>query len=233
MSLSLVLLPAMLCDEDLYAPQIQGLRDLVEPRPLVVAAADMPTAVATVLEWAPLRFVLAGTSYGGSLALEIAIAAPDRVLGLWLMGCNPGAPRDPDGADRLRRRVQAGDFEAVVEELGARSVFAAGPNTDAARDTFRTMARRLGPETFLRQHATLFGRSDRRDALAHIACPALLTWGREDTFSDVAHASLMASRIPNAKLVVLDACGHLPTLEQPAATTKVARAWLERIEAGA
>jgi len=42
----------------------------------------------------------------------------------------------------------------------------------------------------------------------------------------------MASRIPNADLVVLDACGHLPTLEQPAATTKVARAWLERIEAG-
>jgi len=42
----------------------------------------------------------------------------------------------------------------------------------------------------------------------------------------------MASRIPDADLVVLDACSHLPTLEQPAATTKVARAWLERIEAG-
>lgn len=44
-------------------------------------------------------------------------------------------------------------------------------------------------------------------------------------------ASLMASCIPNADLVVLDACGHLPTLEQPAAATKVARAWLERLEA--
>ena len=233
MSPSLILLPAMLCDDDLYAPQTESLRDLVEARPLVVAAADMTEAVARVLQQAPPRFVLAGTSYGGSLALEVALAAPDRVLGLWLMGCYPGAPRDPEGADRLRQRVQAGEFAAVVAELGDRSVFAAGPNADAARDTFRTMARRLGPKTFLRQHATLSGRQDRRDALAHIACPALLTWGREDAFSDVGHASLMASRIPNAELVVLDACGHLPTLEQPAATTKVARAWLERIEAGA
>ena len=204
MSPSLVLLPAMLCDGDLYAPQTESLRDLVESRPLVVAAADMTEAVARVLQQAPARFVLAGTSYGGSLALEVALAAPDRVLGLWLMGCNPEAPRDPEGADRLRQRVQAGEF----------------------------LARRLGAETFLRQHATLFGRPDRRGDLARIECPTLLTWGREDAFSDVGHASLMASRIPNAELVVLDACGHLPTLEQPAAITKVARAWLERIEAG-
>jgi len=160
--------------------------------------------VSPSLVQSPPRFVLAGTSYGGSLALEVALAAPDRVLGLWLMGCNPEAPRDPEGADRLRQRVQAGEF----------------------------LARRLGAETFLRQHATLFGRPDRRGDLARIECPTLLTWGREDAFSDVGPASLMASRIPDADLVVLDACSHLPTLEQPAATTKVARAWLERIEAG-
>jgi pimeloyl-ACP methyl ester carboxylesterase len=231
MSPSLVLLPAMLCDDDLYTLQTESLRDLVEARPLVVAAADMTEAVARVLQHAPPRFVLAGTSYGGSLALEVALAAPDRVIGLWLMGCNPGAPRDPEGADRLRQRVQAGEFSAVVEELGARSVFPAGPNAAAAREAFRTMARRLGAETFLRQHATLFGRPDRRGDLARIECPTLLTWGCEDAFSDVGHASLMASRIPNADLVVLDACGHLPTLEQPTATTGVARTWLARIEA--
>ena len=233
MSPSLILLPAMLCDGDLYAPQTTSLRDLVESRPLVVAAADMTEAVTRVLQQAPPRFALAGTSYGGSLALEVALAAPDRVLGLWLMGCNPGAPRNPEGADRLRQRVQAGEFAAVVEELGDRSVFAAGPNAATTRETFRTMARRLGAETFLRQHATLFGRQDRRGDLARIECPTLLTWGREDAFSEVGHASLMASRIPNADLVVFGECGHLPTLEQPAATTKVARAWLEHIEAGA
>ena len=61
MSLSLVLLPAMLCDDDLYAPQTESLRDLVEARPLVVAAADMTEAVARVLQQAPPRFALAGT----------------------------------------------------------------------------------------------------------------------------------------------------------------------------
>ena len=38
----------------------------------------------------------------------------------------------------------------------------------------------------------------------------------------------MASRIPRSDLVVLDECGHLPTLEQPEAATYAARSWLLR-----
>src|SRR5260370_37979211 len=99
----------------------------------------MTEAVARVLQQAPPRFALAGTSYGGSLALEVALAAPDRVLGLWLMGCNPGAPRDPDGADRLRRRVQAGGLAGRLEGAARRPGFAAGAHTGAGRAPFPTI----------------------------------------------------------------------------------------------
>jgi pimeloyl-ACP methyl ester carboxylesterase len=93
----LVLLPAMLCDEDLYRAQIAALGDLVESLPLVVAEAGMAESAAAVLRRAPARFVLAGTSYGASLALEVAVTAPTRVLGLWLMGCRPGC-REPSSS---------------------------------------------------------------------------------------------------------------------------------------
>ena len=115
----LVLLPAMLCDERLYRSQAAALRDLVEPLPLIVAEADLALAVDVVLREAPTRFVLAGTSYGGNLALEVARAAPARVLGLWLMGCNPGLPGDLDAGRSRSRRVQAGEFEAVLDELAS------------------------------------------------------------------------------------------------------------------
>jgi len=90
----LVLLPAMLCDGDLYRPQIEVLSDLVHPFPRVVAELSMADAARLVLRDAPSRFLLAGMSYGGCLAIEVAITAPQRVAGLWLMGCNPGPHGD-------------------------------------------------------------------------------------------------------------------------------------------
>jgi pimeloyl-ACP methyl ester carboxylesterase len=223
---SLVLLPAMLCDEELYGPQIEGLRDLVEPLPLTVAEASMAQNVAAVLRHAPERFLLAGTSYGASLALEVAVAAPARVAGLWLMGCNPGPHGDPEAGRRLGVRVRAGEFEAVVEELAERVVYGPGPNAAAGRAAVRRMAQRTGPAVFERQNASLLGRLDRRDDLAAISCPTLLLWGREDAFAEIQHGTTMAGRIPRSRLLALDDCGHLPTLEQPAAVTAAVRDWL-------
>jgi pimeloyl-ACP methyl ester carboxylesterase len=72
----------MLWDDELYHPQIEGLRDLVEPVAPTVAAPTMAEAATAVLRQAPPRFLLAGTSYGGSLALEVVARAPSRVVGM-------------------------------------------------------------------------------------------------------------------------------------------------------
>lgn len=225
-ALSLVLLPAMLCDEELYGPQIEELRDLVEPMPLVIAEASMAESAAAVLRQAPARFLLAGTSYGANLALEVVVTAPARVARLWLMGCNPGPHGDPEAGRRLGDRVQAGEFEAVVEELAGSIVYRPGPNGPAGRAAFRRMARRAGPAVFERQNASLLGRPDRRGNLPGIECPTLLVWGRDDEFAGVTHGTAMAARIPRSRLVVLDECGHLPTLERPEAVTAAVRDWL-------
>ena len=78
---TIVFLPAMLCNEELYHPQIEAFRDLVEPMVLTVAEATIAEAAAVVLQQAPPRFLLVGTSYGGSLALEVIIREPSRVAG--------------------------------------------------------------------------------------------------------------------------------------------------------
>ena len=74
---TLVLLPAMLCNDELYRPQIERVRDLVEPMTLTVAKSTMAESAAEILRRAPPKFLVAGTSYGGSLALEVvALARP-------------------------------------------------------------------------------------------------------------------------------------------------------------
>ena len=224
--LPMVCLPAMLCTGDLYEPQLHAWQDLVEPLVLTVAEATMAQAAREVLRHAPPRFLLVGTSYGGNLALEVVATAPSRVTGLWLMGCNPGPPGDPDGSRRRNSHAQRGEFDAIVDELAALIAHEGGPHAREAVDSFRRMARQTGPTVFRRQNASLLGRGDRRADLARIACPTLLVWGREDRFTPIHHGREMSARIPGARLVVLDECGHLPTLERPAATIALGREWL-------
>jgi len=224
--LPMVFLPAMLCDDELYRVQIEGLRDLVDPVAVTVAEPTIADAADAVLRQAPPQFLLAGTSYGGSLALEVVVRAPSRVIGLWLMGCSPGPHSDPAAARRRNDRVQQGEFETVVEDLAATVAYEGGPHAADATNSFRRMATRAGPAVFLRQNTSLLARPDRRADLAHITCPVLLVWGQEDRFAAVEHCHEMGARIPRARVVVLAGCGHLPTLEQPGATVATVREWL-------
>lgn len=224
--LATVFLPAMLCNGELYEQQIDAFSDLVEPLVLTVAEATMAEAARAVLRQAPPRFLMVGTSYGGNLALEVVATAPSRVAGLWLMGCVPGPPGDPDGGRLRNARVRRGEFDAIVNELATMIAHESGSHADEAVSAFRRMARRAGPAVFLRQNTSLLGRSDRRAGLACIGCPTLLVWGREDRFAPLSTGLEMSGLIRGAGLVVLDECGHLPTLEQPEATVALGREWL-------
>jgi len=231
--LTIVFLPAMLCNDELYRPQIEALRDLVDPMVLTVAEASMAESATVILQQAPPHFLLVGTSYGGSLALEVVARAPSRVVGLWLMGCRPGPHGDPTTARLRNDRVQRGEFDAVVEELATTIAYEGGPYGVSAASGFRRMARLAGPGVFLRQNTALLSRLDRRADLARIGCPALVVWGREDRFASVQHGAEMSALIPGARFVVLDGCGHLPTLERPDATIGLSREWLGRIAVNA
>ena len=72
------------------------------------------------------RFIIAGTAYGGCLAIETAIRAPERVAGLWLMNCNPGAHPDLDAVRETSFRLRSGQLDQVLDPshlfTGIRSV---------------------------------------------------------------------------------------------------------------
>jgi len=53
------------------------------------------------------------------------------------------------------------------------------------------------------------------DNLATISAPTLIVWGEQDRILPVAHAHVAEKKIPNARLHIFDACGHLPQLERP------------------
>jgi pimeloyl-ACP methyl ester carboxylesterase len=183
---------------------------------------------------APLELVLLPAALCDEALYEETIARlTDVVRARTMVVAGP----DPAGARARAERVARGEFAGVVEDLAAAIASPRGPAALATARAFREMAARIGAERFLRQQAALVGRRDRRDELGRIACPALIVHGADDAFVDRADADLLAARVPRARLVTLDACGHLPTLEYPDEVARVARQWLRECfgpgEAGA
>jgi pimeloyl-ACP methyl ester carboxylesterase len=62
--------------------------------------------------------------------------------------------------------------------------------------------------------------------LPDIKCPALVLVGDSDAATPPDLSKEMADAIPGAKLVIVKDCGHLSTIEQPAAVNAAMTDWL-------
>ncbi|WP_423760503.1 alpha/beta fold hydrolase [Burkholderia sp. NLJ2] len=223
MSLPLIFLPAMPCDGRMYADQIDALEDLALPTVRILARATFAESAETLLTSTSGDFILAGTAYGGCLAMEVLARAPDRVRGLWLMNCQPGTHPDPEGVRATSRRIRAGEHERVIAEFAENAIPACDGTSRAA---FMQMAREAGADLFARQSDATLTRSDHWSTLASSKVPTLLVWGAADRFVPVDVGRRIAGLMPHARFESIDGCGHFPTLERPAPCTAIAREWL-------
>ena len=108
-SITTVFIPALLCDERLYSNVIASLGDQIKAQVIMSPKPVRADSVTDILARAPAKFALVGTSYGGNLAMEVALAAPQRVTALWLMGSDPTTPQagGPDLASGLEATPNA------------------------------------------------------------------------------------------------------------------------------
>lgn len=229
---ALLLLPGLLNDARLWREQIAGLAGVARATVADLTATDtMAGLAATALEQAPPgRFVLAGLSMGGYVALEVLRQAPERVAGLALL--DTSARPDTPEATQARRELMAlaaTDFPAVIERLLPRLVRPEGLSDAALVATVRDMAGSIGREAFLRQQRAMIGRIDSRPWLARIRCPVLVLCGRDDVITPVEVHEELRDGIAGARLTVIDDSGHLSTLEQPGRVTDALREWLVTI----
>jgi pimeloyl-ACP methyl ester carboxylesterase len=226
----LLLLPGLLNDAALWRDQLEDLADLATPIVGDLTRHDSIAAMAAaMLAEMPEGFSLAGLSMGGYVAQEIMRQAPHRVLRLALLDTNAGADTD---AQRARRRglielAGKGRFKGVTPRLLPQLLHPAHLADAALTRTVMAMAERVGPAAFLRQQTAIMGRRDGLADLARIACPALVLCGRQDLLTPPALHEEMAAAIPGASLVMIEQCGHLSALEQPAQVSAAMRLWLD------
>lgn len=235
---TLVLLPGLLCDAAVWAPQVEALAGRTHRVDCHVphyGELDSLGAMAEhVLATAPAqRFALAGHSMGGRVAFEILRRAPERVERLALLDTSYHPLADGEAGEN-ERRGRHGLLETARRE-GMRTMAREwalgmvhpdrhdGPVFEAVLDMFE----RSNPAVFAAQIGALLGRPDATELLGTIACPTLLLCGRDDAWSPPARHAFMQVRIPGARLVVVDHCGHMSTMEQPGAVNAAFADWLD------
>lgn len=226
----LVLLPGMMCDSRLFAPQIAAFkqdRDIIVP-PLQ-GSESIAVLVEAMLAGLPERFALAGLSMGGIVAMEMMRQAEDRITRLALMDTNPFAETEERQALREKQiaTVRAGGLRDIIRDDMKPHYLAVSENRALILDLCMAMALDLGEEVFVQQSRMLAGRADQTATLARVDVPTLILFGAEDQLCPPQRHHAMADLIARAKLVRIDNAGHLPCLEQPDQTTAALQRWLE------
>jgi pimeloyl-ACP methyl ester carboxylesterase len=227
---SLVLITAFGCDGRLYALQMAPLSSLFDVQVIVPTANRYSGMVDEVLAQAPEHFIILGTSMGGRLALETALAAPERVEGLVIIGAGAGATVDPSIGLRRSTRIRGGEKQHVLIEMGDMVSHLPGPRGPETREAFIIMGQEMDPMTLARQSDALAHRVDRWLELDKIDCPVLCLWGVHDKFSPAEDGKRIAAAVKHGRYVELPECGHFPTLEYPEEATAALRDWLSTLD---
>ncbi len=243
----LYLLPQLLFVSErrdtIFYDQRGGGRSVADARQPITWRTQVDDLGAVVDEWAlgPEPSIL-GFSWGALLALLAAGAGAIRPRRLVLIDPAPTtrqyraefetamAARQarvaPARAELQRSGLRDRDPEAYRQRAFELSV--AGYFHDPARAHDLTPFRVMG-----RVQQSVWeslGDFDVRAALASVRCPALVVHGRQDPVPLASSEDV--ARALGAELVVIDDCGHVPYVEQPAALRTAVEAFLDATDAG-
>ncbi|HET9872825.1 MAG TPA: alpha/beta hydrolase [Propionibacteriaceae bacterium] len=188
-----------------------------------------------LLDELPSRFMLAGLSLGGIVAMALARTAPRRVASLILLSTNPYAPTpEQRGGWRASRAALNTGRTARELQAGWLSLLLSEPARDRPQlvETTLQMADDVGEADLDAQLALQETRVDERAGLAQLRCPLLLVAAADDALCTVARHAEMSQLVPTAKLMIVQNCGHLSPLERPDAVDAQLGRWCFSASAG-
>jgi pimeloyl-ACP methyl ester carboxylesterase len=232
MALHTVLIPGLLCSPRLYEPMLGAVWQHGGVTVADTRRDDTMAGMARrLLDGAPERFALAGLSMGGYVALEVMRQAPERVRALALLSTS-ARPDTPEQTAARREQIamaRSGRYDELVQGAFPLVVDASNEQDDELRATLVAMSREVGPEVFCVQQEAVIGRADSRALLGSISCPTLVVHGAGDRLIAPENGAELAAGIADAEHLVLERCGHSPTLERPDAVGPAVGALLDRV----
>lgn len=162
------------------------------------------------------RAHLIGNSMGGATSLQFALAHPQRIGKLVLIGAGGGGhsvfqPMPLEGMKlffKLYREPTRENFDRMMEAF----VYDPSALTPELRNKrFESIERNLTHlQNFIASFEAVGSKvvQDQTARLGQIKADTLITWGRDDRFVPLDHGLKLVSLIPSARLHVFGKCGH-------------------------
>jgi pimeloyl-ACP methyl ester carboxylesterase len=183
--------------------------------------------------------IVAGNSFGGQLAWELAATAPERVAALILIDA-AGYPMAPETIPIGFRVALIPSLQPVVARLLPRRMVEASVHdvygdparvTDELVDRYYELALRAGNRRALGLRLEqAVNREDRATRIATLTQPTLVLWGGKDRLIPPDTAARFAQDIAGSRLVVFDELGHVAHEEDPEATAAAVLAFLDELQ---
>ena len=209
---------------EIIVPEHPGFGASDDP-PLIRSVADMAMFYLDFLEALKLRDLhIVGHSLGGWIAAEILIRDRSRAKSLTLIS----------SAGIRVEGVPSGDLFIWNREELLRNVFYNQAYADIAlslqptEQQLDTMLKNRFTATKLGWQPRWFN-PDLEKWLHRIKLPSLIIWGDEDKVMPADYAGLWRERLPDARLVMIEKCGHVPQVEKLSETIGPLRDFLAEV----
>lgn len=175
--------------------------------------------------------ILVGCSIGAGVALDVAIAAPDRISGLVLVGGNspgfepPGGYYESPQWPEAVKAYEAGDFDRVAQLDAEMWVAGYGRTIDQVDpdvvNLLIDMDKTALSNEDLREKLQEVDIAARTAGISSIKVPTLVVVGQYDLPDIRAAADDLATKLSDRDAFVIPDAAHLPSLEQPEAFNDV------------
>ena len=174
------------------------------------------------------KIVLIGISVGGMIAMEIAFSFYDKVKALILLDTFPklGIPEMwNERIDALREHGMTYLADAILSRWFAPSF---EKNFPVKYRGYFNMITRMPVEGYTGTCEAIRD-ADLTDATRTIVCPTLVLCGTDDQSTPPSLVSGLTKIIPNSRYIEIKNAGHLPCVENPQATAKAIKRFLEEV----
>ncbi|KAL5599412.1 hypothetical protein FOVSG1_007224 [Fusarium oxysporum f. sp. vasinfectum] len=191
------------------------------------------------------KFILAGGSYGGFLALNYALNYPNRLLALILRNtwtCGPqGTHRalanillshriNPDPMRQVRLWTGNVRGQEDAEQGMAEIVTIYTPESNPAPESFEGASTELRWEVHNAAFSWSQPRFDVRSRLIEINVPTLVVVGRLDIICPIEESEMIWRHIKGSELVVFEKSAHNPATDEPEKYREVLSDFLGRLK---
>jgi pimeloyl-ACP methyl ester carboxylesterase len=224
----LLLLPGLLCDAAVWEHQRAALAAHANVQiPRFHGLSSFRDMALSILKDAPERFSVVGHSMGGRVAFELMHLVPGRIekFAVLSVGVHPVQQGEPARRMVLVELAEREGMAALADAWIPPMVHPSRHGDARLIGSIRDMVLRSTPYDHRCQIEAALTRADQSLYLPAITHKVLLLCGADDAWSPLVQHQRIQQQLATSELHTVAGAGHMVTMEQPEAVTRVLVDW--------